>query len=384
MTRKNVCFIITDAVSFNALCKGQLEYLRDSGQFKLTLLCGGSDAEFSALVARDVGRVKHVGLVRAPHLFRDILALLRLWWFLLWNRFDLVVYSTPKAMLLGSLAAAFSLQSRRVALVRGRVYENYVGWPRSVYSFLDRLTLLLSHKALFISRSLRDAYIAEGISSVPKSIVLGAGSSNGVNVDRFMLARRDGVGDACRAQYGVSPNDLLVLVVGRICRDKGISDFSDIVRHVSSPAVKFMTVGCVEDDASGIALKKAMEIKHNVIHVPVSDDVSKMFAMADLHLFLSYREGFGNVAIEAAAASVPTLAYDVVGVKDSVEPDVSGIRFKFGDVVAIAEFIDWAADHKEALRARFSGAHVWAKAHFDQPVVWKRYMDFYIDECGRA
>ena len=109
---KKVCFIVTDAVSFNVLYRGQFEFFKDSGAFSMTFIAGGSRDEISKFNDRDLGQLVDVGFVRNPSLFQDVLSLLLLLKFLIFNRFDLIVYSTPKALLLGSLASFLSFHRK--------------------------------------------------------------------------------------------------------------------------------------------------------------------------------------------------------------------------------------------------------------------------------
>lgn len=161
MFYEKICFIITDAISFNTLCKGQLEYFYNTQEFDVTLVCGGDERQIEKLKARKVGKVIKMPLTRQPNLLNDIKCLFMLWKFLLINRFELIVYSTPKALLLGSLASFLSFQPNRTALVRGRVYENYTGKKRKFFSFLDKISLSLSNYVLFISKSLKQVYLDE-------------------------------------------------------------------------------------------------------------------------------------------------------------------------------------------------------------------------------
>ena len=91
-----VCLIATDAISFNVLYEGQLEFFRDHG-LELTLVCGGSAEELVRLRERQVGRVVDLGLVRRPAPLRDAWCLLRLVLHLLLHRYDAVLSTTPKA-----------------------------------------------------------------------------------------------------------------------------------------------------------------------------------------------------------------------------------------------------------------------------------------------
>ncbi|GGE45448.1 hypothetical protein GCM10007421_19520 [Halopseudomonas oceani] len=368
--KKKICFMITDAVSFNVLCRGQLEYIKRELDADVTLICGGDNDEIHKLKGRGVGKVCIFPFERKPSLLKDFYCLFALFLFFCWNRFDLVVYSTPKAMLLGSLSSAFSFQKKRVALVRGRVYENFSGIKRYVFLFFDRIAFRFSHEVVFISSSLMASYIDEGVADSRCARVLAKGSSNGVDIDRFVPAREN-----C--------GPFRVVTVGRLCVDKGVVQLDKIVRGVKAknPAIEFEFVGKIEDARSSEIVERLLEID-GVTHFENDPCVEQVFQRADLHLFLSNREGFGNVALEAAACGVPTLGLDVVGVRDSISQGVSGMRFDVDDVSGIINEIIRASGDREAYRQQYSGARCWAMENFSQIVVWSAYVDFYADLLG--
>lgn len=376
-SRRKVCFVVTDAVSFNALCRGQLEYFVERAEWDITLLAGGDAVEFEKLRSRDVGSVVDVGLVRRPSFIRDLRSLLVIFWFFLWHRFDLVVYSTPKALLIASAAAFFSGQRNRLAIIRGRAYENYRGLLRWCYALLDKVALMFSQRVIFISRSLLEAYVLEGLVPARKAVVLGQGSSNGVSVSEFRpvtsiekaaLRERLGLGWCC--------SDTVVVVVGRICRDKGIEEISRVVELVKDRRVKFLLIGRIEDGlGESIVADLTVADPERVRHFQQIPDVKFFFQCADLHLFLTHREGFGNVAIEAAACGIPTIAFDVVGVRDSVSKGLSGELFDRHDLEGVASFIEMFAGARE--RFPFERARDWAVDSFACEGVWENYRRFY-------
>lgn len=374
-----LCLIVTDAISFNVLYRGQLEYLTQRG-FELTLICGGAFPEIEKLRSRKVGTVIDLGLVRRPQPWLDLLSLLKLVWHLTLHRYDLVVTSTPKALLLGSVAAFITAQSRRIAFFQGRVYENFDGLRRRIYRFLDLLTIACVHEALFVSKSLLAEFLKELPTTSTKGHVLASGSGNGVCTQTFspnaVSATRL---DAIRNVAGIRGSEFVVLVIGRMCRDKGLTEVADVVRRVSlsEKEVRFILVGSSEDNDAREQLQMILG-SGIATHVEFTPDVVPYFALADLHLFLTHREGFGNVAIEAAAMGVPTFAFDVVGVRDSVAKGISGNRFSVGDTKSVATAILSLCCDRESMQKEFSGAREWVNQHFLQAYVWKNYADFYM------
>ena len=69
----------------------------------------------------------------------------------------------------------------------------------------------ISNKVIFISNTMRDDYIKERILPLSKATVIGKGSSNGVNTEKYFPIKHD-------------DNKFNILVIGRVCRDKWIFD----------------------------------------------------------------------------------------------------------------------------------------------------------------
>lgn len=374
-----LCLVVTDAISFNVLYRGQLEYLVKNG-FDLTLLCGGSRVEIEKLRSRQVGKVVDLGLVRQPRLWVDAFSFLRLLLHFSLHRYDLVVTSTPKALLLASIAAMMARQSRRVAFFQGRVYENFHGIRRRIYLLLDRLTIACVHEVLFVSRSLMGEFAKELPASLTKGRVLGSGSGNGVCMRTFSpnAVSMERI-HSLRQTTGIGASEFVVLVVGRMCRDKGLSEIADVVRRVvaAKQEVRFLLVGSAEGIDAQEQLKE-MLATGAVVHVEFTPDVVPYFALAHIHLFLTHREGFGNVAIEAAAMGVPTFAFDVVGVRDSVAAGVSGLHFPVSNTESVVKEILLACGNRDSLKKMFSGARSWTQKNFSKEDVWESYVSFYL------
>lgn len=374
---KKICFIVTDAISFNVLFKGQLEYFREHADFDITLICGGNEEQLEVLRKRQVGTVVNAKFERKISLVKDAKSLLFLSRYLLSKDFDIIIYSTPKALLLGSIASAFDFRSRTIAVVHGRVYENFVGLKKLLFQSFDRLSFIVSNKILFVSNSLLQNYIDEKLITLNTGKVLKNGSFNGVDIDFFHPVHLEKKRDL-RNRLSLPDDSFLICVVGRMCVDKGISDIGLLARGLAHLNLKIVFVGSFEDTEAEKVIDEIVK-RNQGYYRPHTEKLNEIFQCSDLHLFLSHREGFGNVAIEAASCGIPTFAYDVTGIKDSVENGVSGQRFKFKDVKAITEAIDMAANDKE-FALRYINARDWVIQNFEQKEVWKNYLDFYLKQ----
>lgn len=364
---KKICFVMTDSSQFNILCRDQLEYFAHEKNVELTLVCGNWSKEDEKLKARNVGRVVIFPIERNISLFKDFYMLFRLFFFFIFNRFDAVVYSSPKGLLLGSLSSYLAFHKNRIALIRGRAYENFTGKKRLFFVILDKLCLKISNKVIFISDTMRQDYVAEKIITEDKATVIGKGSSNGVNVNKYFPIIRD------------DSNIFNILVIGRVCRDKGIFDLYEVLTRLKkTDKIALNIVGRIEDEESKIMLDKIIQDFPFVQYYQHSPTPQEFFQKADLHLFLTHRDGFGNVAIEAACCGTPTFCYDISGLKDSVEQNLSGKRFKFQDFDGIASDIEQASDNKMLFLNKYEQAPIWAKSNFNSVEVWDRYLEFYL------
>jgi glycosyltransferase involved in cell wall biosynthesis len=366
-----ICLVATDAISFNVLYRDQLEYFKQRG-LHLTMVCGGSQTELERLRERKVGRVVDLGFVRWPAPLRDAYCLSRLILHFFANRYDVVLSTTPKAILLGSIASWITRERNRIVFFQGRVYENATGLKRRLFAWLDRLAIHLSTHAIFVSRSLLAAYEAEHLLPVGRGQVVGAGSVSGVDTERFAADRFMAAEVSAMKRALVIPDTALVATtIGRVCKDKGLGELKALAQAFVNDDIVFVVVGAVDRGHEGLA--STLFAMPNVRHVPFTTEVAKYFAIADIHLFLSHREGFGNVAVEAASCGVPTVAFDVVGVKDSVADGVSGIRVPLGDLVAVRRVLEVGMQSGPAFRSRFSGARAWVESTYSRERVWQTY-----------
>lgn len=368
-----ICFVITDAISFNYLCDDLLKSYSQDPSVDLTLVCGGSNDDLDVLRSKSYGNVIDVGFSRSISLANDFASLRKLLKVFNKVKYDLVVVSTPKALLLGSVASFLGRQPARVAIVRGRVYENKSGFSRKAWLLLDVISFKCVHKVIFISRSLMHAYNNDGINNTSKFKLLGEGSSAGVDLSRF-------TDRYFREKYSKAISDrevFNIVLVGRLCKDKGYYELPEIARRVSNRSVRFLLYGSIEDKLLMNQLEELMLTDDRVQYMGHADSVEDVFHNADMHLFLSFREGFGNVAIEAAAAGVPTIAFDVVGVKDSVIDGITGMKFPRDSLDKLSDYIEWCVTYRKEYAANYSQCRECVAKRFDRRIVNSMYIEYF-------
>lgn len=214
-----------------------------------------------------------------------------------------------------------------------------------------------------------EAYRNDGVELGTKAVLLGNGSSNGVDVERFRPLPPH-QREAARARLGISPSDFLVVIVGRIRKDKGAGELIELLERLRDvEPLKVIMVGPFEDNE----IERAFLSQHlpALICHPEMSKVEPIFQCADLHLTLSHREGMSNVALEAAACGVPSFGFDVVGVRDAIVEGETGELFEPGDLDSLERAIREAVKEGAEFRERYAGARKIVSACFGQERLWR-------------
>ena len=141
----------------------------------------------------------------------------------------------------------------------------------------------------------------------------------GVDTALFNPHRRSA---ALRTQWGVGDDTLVCLYVGRIAAEKNIEEAAQSVCALRRefPAVRFVLVG----DGP---LRHKLAHKHPEFlfcGTRVGEDLARHYASADLFLFPSRSETFGNVVTEAMAAGLAVVAYDRAAAAEHIRHNVNG------------------------------------------------------------
>ena len=344
---------------------GQHTFLADAG-YRVAVGVG--------LIADAVGQagfdagveVVDLGFRRPVAPVADLRSLLRTIRFLLRLRPDHVNVSTPKAAMIGMLAAWLTRVPHRVYVVRGLRYETMVGNGRRFFQTVERLVMKLADDVVFNSQSLLDVAVADGLIAEPRGRVLAGGSGNGIDVTRF----DDAFGGGRRIDDPMSP---VLGFVGRLTADKGLGELVELFERIAQerPGARLLVVGGFEED-DPVDNESWRFIEHDprVEHVGWSDDVATAYRSMDVLVFLSKREGLPNVPMEAQASGVPVVGFAATGTVDAVLEGRNGALAPIGDLDSIIErlndLLDTPGRYEETSRAsrafvveRFARERVW-------------------------
>jgi glycosyltransferase involved in cell wall biosynthesis len=351
---------VTSAQSCLAL-KGRLRALREAG-FGVTLVASPGHLLNQAAAEEGLETIA-IPMRREVAPLPDLVSFLRLWRLLGKCKPDMVEFSTPKAGLLGSLAAWLRGVPCRVYMLRGLRLETSKGLKRRILLAAEKMASACAHVVLCNSDSLRAEALALGIAPREKLHLLGDGSSNGVNIERFSPGPTN-----VREQMGISRAAPVIGFVGRLTRDKGVPELAeafDAILH-AEPEAHLLLVGWFDNsgDALGAEIRVRIE-SHPRIHLTgfVSDPAPYYRAM-DLMVLPTWREGFPNVVLEAAASGVPVVTTLSTGARDSVVPEATGLLVAPGSVEAIYEATLKLLRDPERRLQMGNAARIWVVEHY--------------------
>ncbi|WP_018872688.1 glycosyltransferase family 1 protein [Thioalkalivibrio sp. ALJ16] len=214
-------------------------------------------------------------------------------------------------------------------------YAEYygVGWLTPVVRALLRRFHNRCAVTLAPTQALADELAGQGFQRM-------AVMARGVDTRRFAPARRSSV---LRQQWGVDDTTPVVLYVGRLAPEKNLPLAFAAFRALQQrlPAARLVLVG------DGPA-RAALEREHPdalFAGQQVGADLAGYYASADLFLFPSSSETFGNVVIEALASGLPVLAFDIAAAHEHVTSGVHGASVPFTGAAAedAAAFVATAA-----------------------------------------
>jgi phosphatidylinositol alpha 1,6-mannosyltransferase len=200
------------------------------------------------------------------------------------------------------------------------------------------------HQVYPPSESMADLLRAEGIAGNVRIW------SRGVDADRFAPAKRS---PAWRRSLGVADGEVVVAFVGRLVKEKNTALLVRIFAAMAARGIPFRAM-IVGDGPEGAALNAAVPdaIFTGFLH---DEDLARAYASADVFLFPSESETFGNVTLEAMASGLPAVCAAASGSRSLVVEGTTGYLAPPGNTAAFVDRLGMlVAD--VALRARLGSA----------------------------
>ncbi len=362
------------------LLSNQMSSLRESG-FEVVGISSPSSRE----ELRDIEGTRHVAIPISRNLtpFADLVSLGRLWRVMRRERFTIVHTHTPKAGLLGQLAARLAGVPVIVNTVHGFYFhDNMPARSRRFYIWMETLAALCSDRILSQNAEDVETAIRERICSREKITLLG----NGIDLSRFdpeSISRSEV--EKLRARYDIPAGVPVVGFVGRLAaKRKGFADFLSAAREIRKtlPDCRFLILGPV-DRGKADAIEPSAAADYGIADrcvfaglVP-NEQLPAFYRLMNVLVLPSLFEGVPRAVMEAAAMGVPAVVTDVKGNREAVEANVTGLLVRLNDVPALTAAILRILTDRELAARMSSEARRLAAERFDERRVFARVKSEY-------
>jgi glycosyltransferase involved in cell wall biosynthesis len=243
------------------------------------------------------------------------------------EQFSEVIISTPGPIGLTALLAAKMLNLR----TSGIYHTDFPQYVRILTedSFLESVTWRYMHwfygqlDTVFVnSEEYRESWIKRGLDPTKLKIF-----PRGLDTELFHPTRRD---PAFFEKFGAKNGQVRLLYVGRVSKEKDLDLLAEAYRRLRDEglAIQLCVVGQGPySQAFSESLPEALFTGYLT-----GKELAAAYASADIFVFPSTTDTFGNVIIEAQASGVPVIVSDSGGPKELVEENCNGLITRSHDV----------------------------------------------------
>jgi glycosyltransferase involved in cell wall biosynthesis len=310
------------------LLKGQLRFMKDQGFDVILLSANGKEVQ--NVIENEKCTHIPVSLTRKMNPFLDLVCLIQL--IIIFKKYkpDIVHTHTPKAGLVGILAAYICNVPIKIHTVAGLPWIKFRGLKKVIMIFLEKLVCNMADRVYPNSKNMMNLMIKYKIG--PKKLrIISLGSTNGIDTNWYNI---DAEGVKINANKliestNLKPGARAWVFLGRLVKDKGIEELINAF-HILQKSFKddqLWLVGEEEPKLNPLSrkYKSLIESNSSIIQWNFQSDIRPFLAASRLLVFPSHREGFPNVPLQAASMECAMILTDINGCNEIVENNISGL-----------------------------------------------------------
>ena len=354
------------------LLEGQLEYMT---QYYEVVAISSPGEKLKVVKEREKVNTHALKMNRGVTPIADLMAVCKLIIFLRKLKPAIVHTHTPKAGLVGMIAAKLSGVPIRMHTVAGLPLESRTGFRRSILLKAEWLTYKFASKIYPNSKGICAFINSEKLAPGRKVKMIGKGSSNGIDLVHFKRSKEiEQNALSIRRELSIEPEAIVFGFIGRLVKDKGIIELISAYKKISKKhRCHLLLVGKYEQELDPLPGDIIAEIDQNpTIHfLGYQNDVRPYFASFDIFIFPSYREGLPNVLLQAGAMGLPIVASNCTGNTDIIDDKKNGLLVEVGDTEELYMSMEVLLNNAP-LRSQLSkNVEGCVRSNYDRTVLWK-------------
>lgn len=377
---KKLIRITTIPMALKYLLPGQMHFMSGNGFDVLMLSADGE--ELADVLQQESCRHIVVPMTRKITPVQDIRCLIQLIKIFRTEKPDIVHTHTPKAGLLGMIAAKICGVKTRIHTVAGLPLMTEKGLKYWILNFTERLTYACANKVWPNSPSLLRFIHEKKMCPPAKLNIIANGSTNGININRFNpKTLNENILDEVAEQINFSDEDRYLLCIGRLVADKGITELVNVFTKLEKTHEELMLilVGTFEDSLDPLpeSILHEIEINPNIVHINWTDRVEYFMHLADFFVFPSHREGFPNVLLQAGAMGLPVVCSNIPGNIDIVTHNETGLVFDCGNEAEMLDLLEFALVNPKAVNKMAASLQNNIQENYQQEKIWGKMLEAY-------
>lgn len=372
---KEKFFLITTVSKSLNFFKEQISHLN---QFYDVTLISSPSAKLKEIATRENVNYKGIKMNREIALFNDIKSLISLIIFFVKERPTVLHCNTPKASLLGLIAAYITRVPNRIYYIHGLRYEGVTGIKRKILITMEKISCFCANKIVAVSFGVQE--IVQNDLTSKKVDVIHNGSPNGMVIDDFINSQYNK--SEIREELNILKSDFVYGFVGRIVGDKGINELIEAFQVLNEEYknTKLLLIGLYEEELDPLKKEIIEEIKNNqnIIELGFQKDVKKYLSIINVFVSPSYREGFGLSLLEANLMGKPVIATKVTGYTEIVTQGENGFLIPIKNSEELKNKMEWSLLNSEIILKMKDQCINIVKEKYNHVDVLKHALNYYL------
>lgn len=359
----------------------QLLYMRDKG-YNMHIICSYSSrlVELSNIY---LFKYKGVNVYRKFSIMADIMAVIQICRYIKTHKIDIVNGHTPKAGLLAMFAAYLMRVPKRIYFRHGLLYETSRGVKKHIFMLSEKMASLLATEVVCVSPYLMEKSLMDGLSSQRKLNLLNKGSCNGVDtVGKFNPNKINlGIIKQLKQKYDISDDAWVIGYTGRLVKDKGIVELVEAYKMLKFQYLNLYLLLVGPEEERDQLPEEVVSFIHNdervIVTGLVDQNIEYYYALMDVLVLASYREGFGTSILEASAMKIPVLTTSHTGCRDAILEGETGFYISH-ESCSIASKIEMLIEDLILGKKLGSNGRQFVEKNFEQHMVWNEIEKLYL------
>ena len=379
--KKKIIRVTTVPLSLGGLLTGQHRFM--SQYFEVVGIASMGENFYLNKVSEAEGiRVIPVEMTRKITPLEDIKAVWKLYKIFKKEQPYIVHSHTPKAGTLSMIAALLARVPHRLHTIAGLPLVEVKGLKRILLNTVEKITYSCATKIYPNSYGLVDIILKHKFTSKDKLKVIGKGSSNGIDTSYFdPKLYTESSKKNLRLKLNIKNEDFVFIFVGRLVTDKGLNELISAFDELNNTYkdIKLLLVGGYEKELDPLLPESdnIIESNSNIISTGWANDVRPYFSIANALTFPSYREGFPNVVMQAAAMELVSIVTDINGCNEIIKNEENGIIVPVKDSKALHEAMRNIYNNKSTSSARGKLSRELIISNYERSEVWNALLKEY-------